>query len=203
MKRDLKVVGMSVCNWYSEAQDRGKWSAAWNQRLIENQQVNETRPGAEKNGVCVESGRCFRRESDKACHKCVDERKKPVKEQVGAVQCDNCGIWFKSTGGLKVHSCRRQEEAEYVLERSRGTTTTSQEQVVCRECWKIFRREGDLKRHKCLQERSKPVEQQSSSVQYARDGLGVLVAPVCTENAFMKQKAGTCSFNRRTRDLNG
>ena len=41
-----------------------------------------------------------------------------------------------------------------------------------------------------------------SNAQYARDGLGVLVASVCTENAFMKQKAGTCSFNRRTRDPN-
>ena len=84
VKRDLKVVGMNVCNWYSEAQDRGKWRAAWNQSLIENQQANETRrSGAEKNVVCVECGRCFRRESDKARHKCADERKKPVSQQVG------------------------------------------------------------------------------------------------------------------------
>ena len=33
--------GMGVCNWYSEAQVWGMWSASWNQRLIENQQANE------------------------------------------------------------------------------------------------------------------------------------------------------------------
>ena len=64
-----------------------------------------------------------------------------------------------------MHSCRRQEEAEHAPERSRGMAATSQGQVVGRDCGRTFRRQGDLKRHKCLQERSKPVEEQSSSVQ--------------------------------------
>ena len=37
--------------------------------------------------------------------------------------------------------------------------------VVCTECQRTFRRESDLKRHKCLIERSKPVQQQQGSVQ--------------------------------------
>ena len=97
VKSDLKVVGMNACNWCSEAQDRGKWRAAWSQSLIEYQQAQETRrSGAEKIVVCVECGRCFRRESDKARHKCVVERRKPVSEQVNAVQCEKCGRWFRS-----------------------------------------------------------------------------------------------------------
>ena len=31
--------------------------------------------------------RLFRKESDKAMHKCSTEREKPVSEQLGAVQC--------------------------------------------------------------------------------------------------------------------
>ena len=82
MKSDLNVVGIGVCNWYSETQDKGKWRAAWNQSMMENQQANETRrSGAEKNVLCVECGRCFRRESDKARHNCVNERKKPVSDK--------------------------------------------------------------------------------------------------------------------------
>ena len=34
-----------------------------------------------------------------------------------------------------------------------------------------------------------------SNAHYARDGLGVLVASVCTENGFMRQNAETCTFN--------
>ena len=37
-----------------------------------------------------ECGRCFRRESDKARHKCIAERRKPVSEQADAVQCEIC-----------------------------------------------------------------------------------------------------------------
>lgn len=41
----------------------------------------------------------------------------------------------------------------------------SQRQVACRGCGRTFSRQGDLKRHECLLERSKPVEEQRGSVQ--------------------------------------
>ncbi len=54
-------------------------------------------------GVCRRS---FSRESDKMRHKCSEERRKPVREQKGAVQCMTCKKWFLSRGGLAVHSCK-------------------------------------------------------------------------------------------------
>ena len=39
--------------------------------------------------------------------KCIDERKKLVNEQEGAVKCETCERWFRSRGGLAVHTCRR------------------------------------------------------------------------------------------------
>ena len=38
-------------------------------------------------------------------HKCTAERQKPVSQQRGAVQCGTCHKWFRSKGGLAVHSC--------------------------------------------------------------------------------------------------
>ena len=68
MKRDPKAVGVGDGNWYSEAHDRRKWKEAWGQSLSEHQQAQEARRSdAGKNVVC---GRCFRRESDKAVHRC-------------------------------------------------------------------------------------------------------------------------------------
>ena len=52
--------------------------------------------------VCEVCSRSFRREGDK---KCVDERRKPVSEQRGAAQCLTCRKWFRSRGGLALHTC--------------------------------------------------------------------------------------------------
>ena len=56
--------------------------------------------------------RLFRREADKARHKCSSERAKPVDEQRGSVKCDACGRWFRSRGGLAVHRCSPEEESQ-------------------------------------------------------------------------------------------
>ena len=56
--------------------------------------------------VCEVCARKFRRESDKKRHKCLAERQKPISEQRGAVQCQQCHSWFRSRGGLIVHRCR-------------------------------------------------------------------------------------------------
>ena len=61
-----------------------------------------------------------------------------------------------------MHRCRRPEELEPTAQ---GGATTAQGEVVCSECGRTFRRQGGLKRHKCILERSKPVEQQRGSVQ--------------------------------------
>ena len=64
------------------------------------------RSSAAKEVVCGVCCRTFRRESDKKRHKCLAERQKPVSEQRGSVQCLQCKEWFRSRGGLAVHTCR-------------------------------------------------------------------------------------------------
>ena len=43
---------------------------------------------------------------------CAAERRRPVCEQEGAVQCEVCRRYFQSRGGLAVHRCRREEDLE-------------------------------------------------------------------------------------------
>ena len=96
----------------------------------------------------------FRRESDKARHKCIAERRRPVCEQPGDVKCDRCGRWLRSKGGLAVHRCRREvNDLQDGQQNNRPTRTASDSQgsVECRVCRRRFRRQGDLKRHKCTQ----------------------------------------------------
>ena len=85
-----------------------------------------------------------------------------MSKQADAMRCDSCGRWFMSGGGLAVHRCRRPEESP---DSGGGTAAAPQGQVVCTECGGTFSRLGDFKRHKCLLERSRPVEEQRGSVQ--------------------------------------
>ena len=161
-KKDLKAVQVGK-DWYSVTQDRGKWRSAWSQNLEEHQ-AGQQRGWlrGEKNVLCNGCGRSFQRESDKAHHKCAAERKRPVCEKEGAVQCEECRRWFCSRGGLAVHRCRREEMVE---DGAVGGLAVSQGRVECRACGRTFSRQGDLKRHKCLDEWSKPVQEQQGSLQ--------------------------------------
>ena len=114
-----------------------------------------------------------------------------MSEQADAVQCEICERWFRSRGVLAVHRCRRPEESP---DSGGGTAAAPQGQVVCRECGRTFSRQGDLKRHKCLLETNRPVEERAHC---ATDGLGVVAALVCTREDSMQQKAETCSFLRK------
>ena len=87
-----------------------------------------------------------------------------MREQAGAVQCGSCEWWFRSRDGLAVHRCRRDQVEE---ESAQTGGTRSDKQIVCRVCGRAFRRHGDLKRHKCLSEREKPVEEQQGAAQCA------------------------------------
>ena len=59
MKKDLKAVQVGE-DWYSVAQDRGKWRSAWSQNLAEHQATQQRgRLTEEKNVLCEECGRRF------------------------------------------------------------------------------------------------------------------------------------------------
>ena len=105
VKKDLQVANIKLTTWYDEAQHRREWLEAYN-KGADNFQIQQQRNKlAPKEIECTECRRFFRRESDKARHKCIAEREKHVSEQMGAVQCQKCRRWLRSRGGLTVHRC--------------------------------------------------------------------------------------------------
>ena len=101
VKSDMRVVGLGDEDWFSAAQDRDGWRGAWQQSLINIQAAQGIRRSStQKNVRCEVCQRSFTRESDKARHKCLRERSKPIHSQAGAVQCVICDKWFRSRGGL-------------------------------------------------------------------------------------------------------
>ena len=108
--------------------------------------------------ICAPCGRSFRRESDKACHKCNTERERPIKEQPGVVQSQRCERWFRSEGGLAVLKCSVLEQSAW------ATNTVNSQPFLCSLCHRTFRRSGDLKRHKCSDERVKAICEQRGAV---------------------------------------
>ena len=112
IRRDLKVIEVEEEQWYREATtSRAGWRAAYQVGMEEettkqHQMQRRVTPGEERQVKCVVCGRLFRRESDKARHKCKSEREKPISEQTGSVQCQRCKRWFRSKGGFTVHRCK-------------------------------------------------------------------------------------------------
>ena len=182
-KKDLKAVMIDEDTWYDKALNRQEWLDACREGVSKYHQAQQQLPRRPKEVECTVCGRQFRRECDKARHKCSQERRRPVREQEGAVRCDVCGRWFRSRGALAVHRCNREEgaggqdsssdittmvsaEAGMQQMRSRqGGRPDSNTGVQCSECGRRFCRPEYMKRHKCAAERAKPVEEQRGAVQ--------------------------------------
>ena len=62
-----------------------------------------------------------------------------------------CERWFRSKGGLAVHRCGMNEQS---------TQAVPGQPISCSVFDRTFSRSGDLKRHKCLDERAKPICEQ-------------------------------------------
>ena len=109
MRKDLKDIEVPEERWYDEAvRSRAGWRALCRdgiERCRESQGLAIRAAVTARDVVCRMCSKKFRRESDKARHKCVDERRKPENEQQGSVQCQECLRWFRSRGGLAVHRC--------------------------------------------------------------------------------------------------
>ena len=107
---------------------------------------------------CAICQRYLRTEGGKAHNKCTAERQLPIEEQSGAAQCLRCECWFRSRGGLAVHKCETNDN-------STRASIPPEQSVLCNDCGRSFKRPGDLKRHKCLTERAKPISEQCGAVQ--------------------------------------
>ena len=91
---DLRAIAMSDENWYDAVLSRTSWRETYSAGLHADAQ--QARPALQEHVRCFECKRSFRREGDKARHKCTVERQKPICEQRGAVQCTTCHRWFRS-----------------------------------------------------------------------------------------------------------
>ena len=97
VRSDLQSLG-TLSAWYETAQSRSTWRALYQDLTVPSRLVS--------NAVCCRlCRREFSRPSDFKRHKCLAERLRPIQEQRGAVQCGRCQLWFRSSGGLAVHSC--------------------------------------------------------------------------------------------------
>ena len=72
---DLKAIAMSDENWYDAALSRMSWRETYSAGL------DGDRPIPQKQVQCLKCRRAFRREGDKARHKCTAEHQKPIYEQ--------------------------------------------------------------------------------------------------------------------------
>ena len=101
VRNDLKEVGLEEDEWYREAtRSRAGWRAMYQDGLELNRKSRIVEASvAVRDVVCEVCARKFRRESDKKRHKCLAERQKPISEQRGAVQCQQCHSWFRSRAG--------------------------------------------------------------------------------------------------------
>ena len=108
IRRDLKDIGVAENEWCEEAKrSRAGWRMTYRHGLERCERERVVQASEVVRGVvCEVCSRKLRREGDKKRHKCVAERRKPVWEQRGAVQCGECLAWFRSRGGLAVHRCR-------------------------------------------------------------------------------------------------
>ena len=108
VRKDLQSTGVEE-EWYDEA----RRSRVFERTLYRigmqegREEIAVRMPAVSRDVTCKVHvcGRSFRREGDKR-HKCVDERRKPVNEQLGAIHCGSCKKWFRTKGGLAVCTCR-------------------------------------------------------------------------------------------------
>ena len=107
-RKDLKDIKMNEKKWYEEAtRSRAGWRAAFKQemgRQVEAQNAQSL--AAAREIKCEVCSRKFRRENNRKRHKYLKERSLPVSKQKGAAQCQLCNRWFRSRGGLAVHTYR-------------------------------------------------------------------------------------------------
>ena len=145
VRDDLQSIHLYT-GWYSLAADRLCWFSSVTE-AVEKSHCSSPSP---RLFSCSECHRIFRRKGDMAKHKCSAERKKPLSDQVGAVQCASCQRWFASRGGLAVHTCQPSADNSTLRSSQRapdnGKTCCHSH---CPECDRCFKSSSGFRRHNC------------------------------------------------------
>ena len=101
-------------------------------------------------------------------HKCLAERRKPLQDQEGAVQCSRCDRWFASRGGLSVHRCGCAPPClqPTSLPEPESTRHALVDQPCCHfhcsTCDRCFKSSPGFSRHNCLRLKSRMSVDRSS-----------------------------------------
>ena len=74
------------------------------------------------------------------------------------------GRWYAKATALREEWCDTYREARADITHKEQHRTQNDNQVQCPECLRTFRRESDMKRHKSVAERHKPVHEQRGTV---------------------------------------
>ena len=133
VRQDLNAGRVPENQWYEDASNRAAWRDTYCRGLEDlHCQQQQSCARAQRQVLCQICGRNFRREGDKARHKCVSERQIPTWQQGGAVQCPTCNRWFSSQRGLTVHRCTPDPQTN--TDRTTQQSSQQAERVQCQEC---------------------------------------------------------------------
>ena len=162
VSRDLQKLKLAPDSWFDLACDRAKWRSVCHSVLCS--EADEPRPLQ----YCELCQREFRSAAGFKRHKCVAERRKPLQDQEGAVQCSRCDRWFASRGGLSVHRCGCAPPClqPTSLPEPESTRHALVDQPCCHfhcsTCDRCFKSSPGFSRHNCLRLKSRMSVDRSS-----------------------------------------
>ena len=132
-------------DWYALAGRRNEWVNAIAEAIAHRTQQSRDTADSYECPVCARS---FCRPQDLHRHKSKAERSKPLPQQAGAIQCDQCDHWFASRGGLAVHKCNA---APVTPAPTPSSQLCSSPACVahCSTCHRCFKSHPGYKRYNC------------------------------------------------------
>ena len=147
VRDELKLLGISLKEWYQAAQHRQEW------RMAYQAEAAATLSQAPR-VTCDVCRRSFSNSGFKR-HKCTADHELPVQDQPGAKQCVAYKRWLRSAGGLAVHMCTPTlsslSATELLVDSADrmpavGTLCCHHH---CSQCNRCFKSAAGFRRHNC------------------------------------------------------